>query len=100
MHRVVAIGIDERVQIFSLIGFEVFSTTMNDFESLLAMLVEENIAIIYVDEILLCELKTRIKIYQTAKIPAIVPISLGAYSSIGKSHIQELAKKAIGMDMN
>ncbi len=99
MHRVVAIGRDDSIQIFTLIGFEVYITHSADFESLLMKLTSESVAIIYVTESLMSEHKAKIKSFQAGGLPAVIAIPQGLSLGVGSDHISKLAEKAIGMDM-
>jgi|GEM_PF-3036927 len=99
MYRVVAIGGDDSIQIFTMLGFEVYVANSEDFEELLMKLSSERVAIIYVTESLMSAHKTKIKSFQMGGLPAVIAIPQGISLGVGRAHISKLAEKAIGMDM-
>jgi len=99
MHRVVAVGIDERINIFSTIGIEVFKIAIEEFERLVSKLSEERVAIIYVDEYIMEHYKYKVKGVKMGELPAVIAIALGESTQSGREYIKTLAKRAIGMEL-
>ena len=101
MYKIAVMGDYDSIYGFAALGLKVCPVTdAAEGARLLKKLSEEETAVIYITEALASELKDVIAEYDTALLPAVIPIP-GAFgnSGIGMANVKRSVERAVGSDI-
>lgn len=100
MYKLAVIG-DESVYGFRALGLDVFCVqTQKEAAARLKTLAEAGYGVIYITEALAAALEAEISAYDTALLPAVVPIPGAAGSTgFGAARITRAVERAVGADI-
>lgn len=101
MYKIAVIGDKESILGFSAIGIDIYPAyEESDIKTIIPKLIENNYAIIYITEKIYIKSEETIKKLNKNRDTAIVTIpSLNENNKVGETKIQEMVKKAIGMEI-
>ncbi|NLL66173.1 MAG: V-type ATP synthase subunit F [Clostridiaceae bacterium] len=101
MHKIAVMGDKDSILGFKAIGFDIYPTGQKEeTASLLASLVDDGYALIYITEDTAYDIMDEISKYRNSYFPAIIliPGSTGSLG-IGKRFVKESIEKAVGADI-
>lgn len=98
MYKVAVIGDYESIYGFGAVGFQVYPVlTKEEAITCLMHLVVDKYAIIYITESFVEQIQDVIKTYETATLPAIIPIpSVSGTTGVGMNRMRKLVERAVG----
>jgi len=101
MYKIGVIGEKDAVLGFKSLGFSVFPVENREqAEKTLAMLAEDNYAVIYITEQTAVNITDKINQYRESRFPAVIPIpGIQGSLGIGMQGVKECVEKAVGADI-
>jgi len=101
MYKIGVIGDKQSVQGFKAVGLDVFAcSTTDEAKHTLRKIANDEYAIIYVTESICNEIMDEINVYNSMRLPAIIPIpGVDGILGIGVSNIKRAVEKAVGADI-
>ncbi len=101
MYNIAVMGDYDSIYGFAALGLKVCPVSdAAEGARILKKLADEQTAVVYITEALASEMKEAISVYDTALLPAIIPIP-GAFGNtgIGMANVKRSVERAVGSDI-
>ena len=101
MYRAAVIGGSESIKGFAALGLDVYETEdPSSTIRTISALAEQEVAVIYLTEILYSALEEQLEPYRKNRIPAIIPIpGVSGNTGVGLRQVSKSVEQAVGSDI-